>query len=72
MGTYLDRYDNLWRTQKRRYRRFRTSASIFKFIWISLLHNVSNVFGIELRVSVMFSVIQTVMEFKELGAFRLG
>jgi hypothetical protein len=28
------------RTQKRRRRRFRASASIFRFIWISFLHNV--------------------------------
>jgi hypothetical protein len=30
------------------------------------------VFVIELRNSVVFSVVQTVMELKELGEFRLG
>jgi hypothetical protein len=31
----------VWRTQKRRRRRFRASASIFRLMWISLLHNVA-------------------------------
>jgi hypothetical protein len=38
--TVLDRY-MLRRTQKRRQRRFKVSASIFRLIWISLLHNVA-------------------------------
>jgi hypothetical protein len=34
------RYGHHSRRQKRRWRRYRVSASIFKSIWISLLHNV--------------------------------
>jgi hypothetical protein len=52
----------------RRQRRFRASASIFRLLWISLLHNVSNVFVTELRGSVVFSVVQTVMEIERIGS----
>jgi hypothetical protein len=46
-------------TQKRRWRRFRVSASIFGIIWIPLLRNVWNVFVKGLLDSVLFSVVQT-------------
>jgi hypothetical protein len=44
-----------------------TPASILSLIWILLLHNVSNVFVIELRDSLVFSVVQMVMEFERIG-----
>jgi uncharacterized protein YbbC (DUF1343 family) len=43
------------------------SASIFRLIWIPLLHNLRNAFVMELRDSVAFSVMQTVMEFERIG-----
>jgi len=48
------------------------SASIFSLIWFWLLHDVLNVLVKELRDFVVFLVVQTVMEFEEIGCFRLG
>jgi hypothetical protein len=44
-----------------------TPASNFRFIWISLLHNVVKGVVIELRDSVVFSVAETVMESERIG-----
>jgi hypothetical protein len=41
-------------------------ASIFKLIWISLLHNVVKRVRKELRDSVVLSAVQTVMEFERI------
>jgi hypothetical protein len=43
------------------------SASIFRLICISLLHNIVKRVLIELRDSVVFSVVQKVMEFERIG-----
>jgi hypothetical protein len=48
-----------------------TSASIFRLIWISLLHDVIKRVRNRTAHSVVFSVVQTVMKFDELGEFRL-
>jgi len=64
--TVLDRYI-VRRTQKRRRRRFRSSAPILRLIWIPFLHKVLNVFVRESRNYVVISVVQKVMEFEEIG-----
>jgi hypothetical protein len=66
--TVLDRYDILQGGHKRRGRRFRVSASIFRLICISLLHTLWNVFVIEVR----FREYRSLWSLKELGEFRLG
>jgi hypothetical protein len=43
-----------------------TPVSVFNLICFSL-HNDSNVFVLELRESLVFSVVQTVMEFERIG-----
>jgi hypothetical protein len=52
-----------YRCLKRRRRRFRVSMSIFRLIWISILHNIVKHVRIELRDSVVLSVVQPFMEF---------
>jgi hypothetical protein len=64
----LNKYDILYRGQK-------SDAGVglgrrrrcLDFQRITLLHNVLNVLVIELRDSVVFSVVQTVMEFENNG-----
>jgi len=70
--TVLDRYDILYAGHKcdagvgsGRRRRF------YRLIWSLLLHKFLKVFLIEVRDSVVLSIVLTVMEFEGMGQFRL-
>jgi hypothetical protein len=67
----VDRYI-LRRTQKRRRRQFRASASIFRFIRISLHNVVKRVRNRIARFRFDFGSTDGSRSLKELGEFRLG